>query len=175
MDRKEMQNARLYLLAAQSGDAFAQCNIAWFYLNGTGVKQDKVAAFQWFQKAAEQNNLRGLYNMGLCYDNGDGVHKDRVQAVEWYKKAAARGHAGALYKLGEFTERGLAGLGPDIPKALDYYRQAAAKGSQVAKEAMERLSGKGGAVNAYPGAKTDAPEAETPKEAAKGKRRQNKD
>ena len=66
--------------------------------------------------------------------------------MEWYRKAAARGHAGALYRLGEFTEQGLAGLGPDLPKAMDYYRRAAEKGSAPAKEALERLSKTGSSV-----------------------------
>ena len=122
-----------------------------------------------FLKAAEQNNLRGIYNVGLCYDRGDGVHKDRVKAVEWYRKAAAQNHAGALYRMGDFTEHGLGGLTQDPAKALDYYRRAAEGGSQEAKEALERLGG-GGAAPATP-AEAPAPEEpaeETPKEKGKG-------
>ena len=63
------------------------------YDNGLGVKQDYVAAAQWYRKAAEQGNAPAQSNLGIMYENGRGVEKDPAQAVEWYRKAAEQGFA----------------------------------------------------------------------------------
>ena len=137
----------------------SQCNLAWFYLNGTGVEQNLERAFELFSKSAEQGNLRGKYNVGLCYDKGDGVHKDRVKAAEYFQDAAVRGHVGAMLKLANYTEHGLGGLTADPAKALEWYRRAAAEGDEIAAKEVERLEKDG--VSA-PTASTSAPAPETP-------------
>jgi uncharacterized protein len=50
------------------------------YGNGDGVKQDKVKAFQWYLKAAEQGHVQAQFNVGDCYDNGVGVNQNEVKA-----------------------------------------------------------------------------------------------
>ena len=45
--------ARWFERAAVNGHATAAFNIAVFYLNGSGVKKDPVAAITWFEKASE--------------------------------------------------------------------------------------------------------------------------
>ena len=125
--------------ATEGGDAVSQCNLGWFYLNGTGVEKNPEKSFELFMKAAEQKNSRGIYNVALAYANGTGVHKDRVKAVEWFRKAAAYGHPGAMFYLGQYSESGLGGLPKDPSKAREWYQRAADKGDQSAKEALERL------------------------------------
>ena len=55
----------------------------------------------WYQKAAEQGNVYGQYNMGRFYDLGQGVPQNRALAIEWYQKAAAQGHGAARERLAE--------------------------------------------------------------------------
>ncbi len=65
------------------------------YYNGDGVKQDFIAAMEWFKKAADQGNAEAQCKIGSMYENGDGVKQDFIAALEWFKKAADQGNAEA--------------------------------------------------------------------------------
>ena len=43
-----------YEMAGQQGDAQAQFSTGWFYMTGTGVKQDKRMGLKWIHKATAQ-------------------------------------------------------------------------------------------------------------------------
>jgi len=43
------------------------------YYSGEGVPQDCIQAFQWFQKAAEQDHVVAQLSLGVMYDAGRGV------------------------------------------------------------------------------------------------------
>ena len=50
----EAEAANRYRQAAEQGDAEAQYQLHWCYLNGKGVPQNDVEAIIWLRKAAEQ-------------------------------------------------------------------------------------------------------------------------
>ena len=88
-------------VAAEAGDAEAQCNIAVKYLHGWGgLSQDVRAALRWFRCAAEQGDGDALYNLGVLYHTGEGVPPDPVEAERLYTLAAAQGHVEVMRELG---------------------------------------------------------------------------
>ena len=43
-----------FTLAAEQGDAAAQCNLATCYLKGQGVEQNRPEAIRWYEQAAQR-------------------------------------------------------------------------------------------------------------------------
>lgn len=76
--------------AARNGNAEAQRDIGYDYLNGlSGLTKDYGAALAWFQKSARQGDPDGQRYLGLMYNLGNAVPKNRVIAYAWYNLAAA--------------------------------------------------------------------------------------
>ena len=61
---------------------------------------DRVAAIQWFRRAAEQGFPNSQYNLGLFYAKGMVLPQDEAEAIKWLSKAAAQGYLDAQYQLG---------------------------------------------------------------------------
>ena len=51
-----MKRTKLYRKAAEQGDAAAQNNLGFMYINGEGVPQDYQEALKWYSLAAEQGH-----------------------------------------------------------------------------------------------------------------------
>ena len=69
------------------------------YFKGDGVKVDKVAALEWWLKAAEHGNADAQFNMGVHYSSIEyqkesGVSRESLHAAgsAWFRKAAKQGH-----------------------------------------------------------------------------------
>ena len=71
-------------MAAEQGNASAQCELGDCYSIGKGVAKDEVEAVKWYLKAAEQGSIRAHSILGYCYGNGKGVAKDEVEAYARY-------------------------------------------------------------------------------------------
>jgi TPR repeat protein len=71
-------------MAAEQGNASAQCELGDCYSIGKGVAKDEVEAVKWYLKAAEQGSIRAHSILGYCYANGKGVAKDEVEAYARY-------------------------------------------------------------------------------------------
>lgn len=110
--------------AADKGDATAQYQLASFYANGNGVKQDDVKAADYLRKAAEQGYAPAQTQLGAFYGLGRGVGRDRTMAVSWYQKAADQGDAVAEYAMGNFCASGR-GVKKDIDQAIKWWQKAA--------------------------------------------------
>jgi TPR repeat protein len=82
-----------------------------YYFGDNGLKQDYVAAAQWLQQAAEQENFPqesgpAANALGAIYEHGFGVPMDRPKAFFWYHKGADLGNARAQANLGRVYEEG---------------------------------------------------------------------
>lgn len=77
--------------AANSGDAFAQSEVAYMYAAGKGTSQDYTQALNYYQKAANQGLAGAQYNLGLMYIYGLGTAPNKVLGFEWVAKAASSG------------------------------------------------------------------------------------
>ena len=159
---------------AEQGDAKVQFILGSMYEKGTGVRQDKGKAVEWYRQAAAQGHIDALnslnsmaeqgdaevqFILGSMYEKGTGVRQDKGKAVEWYQKAAAQGHADALNSLNRMAEQGDAkvqfilggmyekGIGArqDKGKAVEWYQKAAAQGHADALNSLNRMAEQGDA------------------------------
>lgn len=82
---------------AESGDADAQYNIGWMYMNGYGLRVNDNLALKWWNKASIQGHTDASFSIGMLYSLGDGeVAKDSKKAIDYYLLAAKAGHEDAI-------------------------------------------------------------------------------
>ena len=82
---------------AEGGDADAQYNIGWMYMNGYGLRVNDSLALEWWEKASEQGHSDASFSIGMLYSLGDGeVSKDSDEAIDYYLIAADDGHEDAI-------------------------------------------------------------------------------
>lgn len=92
---------------AQAGDADAQYNIGWMYLNGYGLRTNENLALEWWQKASEQGHADANFSIAMLYDLGDGdVREDHSKAIDYYLLAANDGQDDAIAILKSMMLRG---------------------------------------------------------------------
>jgi TPR repeat protein len=81
---------------AEAGDAEAQYNIGWMYLNGYGLAMNDRLALEWWQRASEQGYTDASFSIAMLYSLGEGqVAKDMDKAIEYYLMAVEDGHEDA--------------------------------------------------------------------------------
>ena len=78
-------------LASKAGHAKAQILLGTYFEHGKIVKKSLKKAFIFYLKAANQNNVDGLYHVARCYQHQIGVQKSFEKALEYYEKAVALG------------------------------------------------------------------------------------
>ncbi|KAG0183237.1 hypothetical protein DFQ28_000107 [Apophysomyces sp. BC1034] len=104
------------------------------------VEQDAGRAFEYYEKAAHQNDLDGQFQVALMLANGTHVPKNIERAFEWYTKAADRGHRTAQYSLGLYHSKGLAPLTAiDTNKAKSLFERAALQDHPAAMVSLAQL------------------------------------
>src|SRR5882724_3392068 len=77
--------------AAKRGDADAQNNLGWIYLNGYGVSKNVDEAIKWLTKSAENGNLQAAGRLAAHYFFDMGEYKDIQEGIRWYRFGAERG------------------------------------------------------------------------------------
>lgn len=87
---------RLLFNAYDKNKASDQVSIGKRYFNGDVFPKDYKKAFQWYKKAADQNDIQGILKVAECYKNGFGVDKDNQQAVNYLEKAAQKNNKEAM-------------------------------------------------------------------------------
>ena len=60
---------------AEEGDPEAICEMGQRYLDGEDIRQDFLAAFDWFLKAAEAGSAKGQYMLGEFYSEKESLYK----------------------------------------------------------------------------------------------------
>ncbi len=115
-----------YLPLAKQGQAAAQNSLGIMYERGYGVEQDNYQAFEWYQKAAEQNFPEAQVNLGLLY-LANRSSEDHSKVKMWFEKAAVEGHELGEYYLGLLYLQG-EGIPRDVKKALSWLKKSAKQG-----------------------------------------------
>jgi len=107
-----------------------------FWLTGQLGQQsctrDHAQAFEYFMKAAQQDQLEALNRLVQMYYEGLGVAQDLDEAGYYAHKAALAGYPSAQFKLAHLYHHGL-GVARDEAQALHWYRQAAHGGDADAQ------------------------------------------
>ena len=76
--------------AANAGNALAQINLGYLYLNGRGAPMDKYQGMVWTVKAGEQGNPAALYNIANAYFRGGALPKNNDKAAYYMAAAFTR-------------------------------------------------------------------------------------
>jgi TPR repeat protein len=72
-------------------------------LEGRGVAEDSVRAFQLCEQAAAAGYRDAVLAMGWHYLNGVGVAADGESAQRWYQRSARQGEPRAMFSLGQIA------------------------------------------------------------------------
>ncbi|XP_037656703.1 death ligand signal enhancer isoform X3 [Choloepus didactylus] len=95
---------------------------------------DYMAAFSYFQKAADRGYSKAQYNVGLCHEQGRGTPRNPSKAVLYYQLAASQGHSLAQYRYARCLLQDPASLwGPQRQRAVSLLKQAADSGLREAQ------------------------------------------
>lgn len=120
---------------AIAGDPDAMFNLGQAYKLGRAVPMDKVAAREWYRKAAAKEHLPAQANLGiLLFQAGE-----KPEAARWLKTAADRGEMRAQYVLGVAHWNG-DGVPRSMPLAYAYLARASAQGLSEATGALNNLT-----------------------------------
>jgi len=131
--------------AAAMGLAAGKVRLGRMMLEGSGLPQDRDAAFRWFWAAAEQDDVEAWNMVGRCFENGWGVPIDYRQAAHWFTRATEAGDAWAQYNLGHLFLNGL-GVPRSAAAAVDLYRAASDQGHPRAMNLLGRCYEQGWGV-----------------------------
>lgn len=123
---------------AQKGDAEAQYNLAAYYEDGRGVKQDCNRALELYKAAADQELVIAQYYLGVIYDKGRCAEPNQELARQWYKIAAEKGFEIAQYNYGIYLFYGRGGS-KDEESGLKWLKRSADQGNPSAISALKDL------------------------------------
>ena len=104
--KKDLEAARrLYVTAAEKGNARAMHNLAVLYAEGIDGKPEYKTAFQWFRKAASHGIADSQYNLGILHARGIGVEQNLAESYKWFALAAQQGDQDAGRKRDDLAAR----------------------------------------------------------------------
>lgn len=98
-DRADYKTAlRVWLPAAEAGDADAQNSVGEIFERGLGTEPNYEVAALWFERAARQGHKGAQFNLGTLYEAGKGVPQDKAVALNWYRQAWGLADDQLVYK-----------------------------------------------------------------------------
>jgi hypothetical protein len=98
-DRANLKTAlKVWMEAAEAGDAEAQNNVGEIYERGLGTEPNFEAAALWYGKSAAQNNHKAQFNLGSLYEQGLGVPADRLKALNLYRQSSGLTEDSLMYQ-----------------------------------------------------------------------------
>ncbi|MHA1544736.1 MAG: tetratricopeptide repeat protein [Alphaproteobacteria bacterium] len=128
---------RLFHLAADQGNRFAEYNLGIMYTQGFGTQADYQKALGWYRRAAEQWYARAQTVIGTAYRYGGfDLPVDMVEAVRWLDLAAEQGEGDAQTYLGYIYGTG-EGVSKDLITAYVWYSLGALNGNLNATGTVE--------------------------------------
>lgn len=142
---------KLIKSAADAGDPKAQSRVGTWYYTGRHVEQNFDKAFEYYSKAAQQNEVSAIGNLGYLYQHGLGVERDSVQALKQFFASIENGNTSLLRKQTELADAGdvfscillgrkyAQGKPRDLNKAVAYLSRAAEKGDTNACRELAML------------------------------------
>jgi TPR repeat protein len=111
----------LWQQAAEQGETEAQLRLGQTYQRGTIVAIDILKAEQWYNKAAQAENPRGMVALASVWQQQG--HQPTSETMDLLQRAAKLGESTAFLELGYAYEIGKL-IPRDIVKAEQYFQQA---------------------------------------------------
>lgn len=126
-----------YHVAATYGVGRAQIHVGLCYQDGKGINKDISLADNWIfkgystiKKAADNNDVRAIYDLAWCYQEGYVVDKDIKKALQLYENAANLNLIDAMLALARhFEEKTYY----NQKASFSWYEKAANSGSVMAQ------------------------------------------
>ncbi|MCQ2079262.1 MAG: SEL1-like repeat protein [archaeon] len=161
---------------AVSGNPDAQYDLAMAFLRGNGVPQsrrtgsrwlraaalngsadaqyecgrrtrDEAERYGWYARAADNDHLRAIFEMGRALARGEGLERDPVRALEYFERGAELGEAVCTDWCGWMHDR-CGGLERDPVLAASFYLRAAEQGNAHAMNRLGEMYAEGDGVEA---------------------------
>lgn len=113
----------------------AQLQLAYIYLYGDevlAIKPDYNKAFNYYDKAAKQNDVIALNNLGNLHFSGIGTPINKEKAAQYFLKAANLGNDDAAVNLA-FMYLTANGIAKDDEQAIYLFAKASKKDNVIAK------------------------------------------
>ncbi|CAI2170106.1 579_t:CDS:2, partial [Funneliformis geosporum] len=119
---------------AENNNADAQCNLAFLYKNGEGVKKNLKEALYWYKKSANYESAFEWYNKSAKQNYSDAQNMIEIgkYSIELYEKLAKQNNNEIQHYLGLFYENGIK-IEKDYKKAFYWYQKAAKNGNNFAQ------------------------------------------
>ena len=131
---------RLYRKYGEQGDKLSQYALGYELLkDGQGITDKTREGFSWMMKAANQEVISAIYEVGKCQINGIGVEQDIEKGVSRINKLADLGYVAAQCYMGAIIE------GKYPKEAVQWYRKAADQNYTIAQKLLAQcyLNGTG--------------------------------
>lgn len=123
---------------AESGDMWAQFQLARLHAAGLGVRADPGRAAELYARSAEGGHREARFAIGWALHTGDGVARDDGRAAHWWRLAARDGHPRAQYRLAQLLLAG-EGVPQDRQEAERWLRAAEARNDIGARRLLASL------------------------------------
>lgn len=101
----------------------------------TKTPRELINDFEKYRKKALNGDAESQHILGFIYR----ITGKKTEAVRWYNAAAEQKYAGAQFAMGNIYSKGMAGIKPDMRKAIDYYKKAAKQGHVKAQNNLASL------------------------------------
>ena len=112
---------------AELGDSSAQVSVAEACFHGKGTPTNRVAAVEWYRKAADAGEPAAQASLAFCLLNGLGCERNVEEAADWYAKGAVQEDLNAINGLAFCYLNGL-GVDKDEKKGFGIAMKAAVRG-----------------------------------------------
>ncbi|GBC06372.1 hypothetical protein RclHR1_00680016 [Rhizophagus clarus] len=104
------------------------CLLGYFNYHGIVVKINRQKALEFYQKAANLENIIAQHNLSNMFIDGAGVDKNYDKAFELSKKLAEKEYVSGVNMLGYCYYHGI-GTDANMEKAFELYQKVASLGS----------------------------------------------
>lgn len=115
----QTEAGRLWLAAAERGDARGQYFYARWLRDSAAGPRDPSAAIPFLQRAAESNQRDALHMLATLYRDGIGVPRNAATARTLYERAATLQYPPSMFNLADLIEHG---SDADRARAITLYR-----------------------------------------------------
>jgi len=137
--------------AAWGGLPNAQRRLGDVFFEDRPLISNMKAAFEWYSRAAKQNDTAGAYQAARMLQHGLGTTKDDASAARLYEQAAGDSFEqmpDAANELARMLFKGRKGVPKDKQEALRLWEEAASLGVQAAAASLEDCYARGDGVEA---------------------------
>jgi len=130
---------------AERGVARSQFALGGFYHLGgvAGIEIDNLQALKWYARAAAQDDIASINNIGVMLMKGLGMDINEGAAIKWLEYASNRGNVYSMVNLGILLTKPTDAIYQDYSRAYELYYSAAKMGNTIAQNNLGCMLARG--------------------------------